>query len=225
VITDRRSWRNLSADRQLWVPSCWLYFAHDLCAPEASRIALGTVRPIQRHLHRDPADNRSMQVRWKPSVTVAAVIERDGQFLLVEEHTPEGLRLNNPAGHLDPGESLVEACVRETLEETAFTFVPSALVGIYMSRFQRTLPAPSECTPTLEDITYLRFAFCGSLGAWDAHRTLDTGIVRTLWLTPDAIRQTTANHRSPLVLQCMEDFLRGQRFALDAICTDRSVYL
>jgi 8-oxo-dGTP pyrophosphatase MutT (NUDIX family) len=166
-----------------------------------------------------------MQTRWKPSVTVAAVIERDGQFLLVEEHTPEGLRLNNPAGHLDPGESLVEACARETLEETAFAFMPSALVGVYMSRFQRTLSAASEATPTLEDITYLRFAFCGTLGAWDANRKLDTGIVRTLWLSPEAIRQSTEHHRSPLVLQCMEDFLRGQRFALDAISTDRSVYL
>ena len=75
--------------------------------------------------------------RWKPSVTVAAVIERDGRFLLVEEHTPEGLRLNNPAGHLDPGESPAQGCARETLEETAHTFTPTALVGIYLSRFQR----------------------------------------------------------------------------------------
>lgn len=165
-----------------------------------------------------------MNTRWKPSVTVAAVIERDGRFLLVEEHTPEGLRLNNPAGHLDPGEALVQACVRETLEETAFAFTPTALVGVYMSRFQRTRPATTEQMQTLEDITYLRFAFCGTLGTLDANRTLDTGIVRTVWLTPDEVRQSSARHRSPMLVQCMEDYLRGQRFGLDTILTDPSVY-
>ena len=78
-----------------------------------------------------------MNTRWKPSVTVAAIIERDGRFLLVEEHTPEGLKLNNPAGHLERGESLVQACARETLEETTHAFEPTALVGVYLSRFQR----------------------------------------------------------------------------------------
>jgi 8-oxo-dGTP pyrophosphatase MutT (NUDIX family) len=165
-----------------------------------------------------------MNPRWKPSVTVAAVIERDGKFLLVEEHTPEGLQLNNPAGHLDPGESLVDACVRETLEETAFTFTPSDLVGIYMSRFQRTLPAAAGSNEALEDITYLRFAFCGNLGACDASRSLDTGIVRTLWLFPDEVRQSKDRHRSPLLLQCMEDYLRGQRLPLHSLTTDTSVY-
>lgn len=151
--------------------------------------------------------------RWKPSVTVAAVIENDGRFLLVEEHTPEGLRLNNPAGHLEPAESPEQGCVREVLEETAHAFTPSALVGVYLSRFQRGT----------DDITYLRFAFCGTLGAFDASRTLDTGIVRTVWMTADEIRQSTARHRSPLVLQCMEDYLKGQRFSLALIHTDPSV--
>ncbi len=91
-----------------------------------------------------------MDTRWKPSVTVAAIIERDGRYLLVEEHTPEGLRLNNPAGHLDPGESPVDGCRREALEETTHAFEPTGLVGIYLSRFQR--PA------TGEDITYVRKA-------------------------------------------------------------------
>jgi phosphatase NudJ len=90
-----------------------------------------------------------MDTRWKPSVTVAAIVERNGKFLLVEEHTPEGLKLNNPAGHLDPGESLVDACARETLEETAHLFQPTALVGVYMSRFQR----PARDTEDAEDIT------------------------------------------------------------------------
>lgn len=154
-----------------------------------------------------------MDTRWKPHVTVATVIERDGRFLLVEEHTPEGLRLNNPAGHLDPGEDPADGCARETLEETAWQFTPTALVGIYLSRSQRGT----------QDITYLRFTFCGELGAFDATRSLDTGIVRTLWLTPEEIRQSTARHRSPMVLQGMEDYLRGQRYPLALIHTDASV--
>jgi len=129
-----------------------------------------------------------MNERWKPSTTVAAVIENDGRFLLVEEHTPEGLRLNNPAGHLEPGESLVQGCEREVLEETAHAFRAQALVGIYLSRFQR--PANLQNGTPLQDITYLRFAFCGQLGLFDAQRRLDTGIVRTVWLSADEIRQS-----------------------------------
>lgn len=159
--------------------------------------------------------------RWKPSVTVAAIIERDGLFLLIEEHTPEGLRLNNPAGHLDPGESPQAGCVREALEETARQFVPTALVGIYLSRFQR----PARTGYAAEDITYLRFAYCGSVGEEIAGRTLDTGIVRSLWMHPDEVRASVACHRSPLVLRCMEDYLRGQRFSLDTVLTDTSVIL
>lgn len=158
-----------------------------------------------------------MNHRWKPSVTVAAIVERDGRFLLVEEHTPEGLRLNNPAGHLDPGESPAEGCAREALEETAHLFTPTALVGVYLSRFQR------EATD--EDITYLRFAFCGTLGELQLGRTLDTGIVRTLWMTPDEIRASSARHRSPLVVRCMEDYLAGQRFPMALIYTDTAVML
>ncbi|MFW5332957.1 NUDIX hydrolase [Hydrogenophaga sp. ZJX-1] len=156
-----------------------------------------------------------MNTRWKPSVTVAAIIEHDGRYLLVEEHTPEGLRLNNPAGHLDPGESPLQGVARETLEETAHAFTPTALVGVYLSRFQR--PA------TGEDITYLRFAYCGELGNFDPQRELDTGIVRTLWMTPDEIRASTGRHRSPLVQRCIEDHLTGQRFPLDLVFTDPSV--
>lgn len=154
--------------------------------------------------------------RWHPSVTVAAIIERGGKFLLVQEHTPEGLRLNNPAGHLDPGESLIQACAREALEETAHPFTPTGLLGIYMSRFQRSSSG--------EDITYLRFAFCGDLGAEIAGQALDEGIVRTLWMTPDEMRERHAEHRSPLVMRCVEDYLRGQRLALDALHTDSSVW-
>jgi 8-oxo-dGTP pyrophosphatase MutT (NUDIX family) len=163
---------------------------------------------------RRATDNSAMSERWKPSVTVAAVIERDGRYLLIEEHTPEGLRLNNPAGHLDPGESPEQGVARETLEETTHRFTPTALVGVYLSRFQRGD----------DDITYLRFAYCGELGEAVPGRTLDHGIVRTLWLTPDEIRAQQARLRSPLVLQCMEDHLAGRRFALDAVRTDASVW-
>jgi ADP-ribose pyrophosphatase YjhB (NUDIX family) len=156
-----------------------------------------------------------MTERWKPSVTVAAIVEHGGRYLLVEEHTPEGLRLNNPAGHLDPGESLASACAREALEETTHTFTPEALVGVYLSRFQR--PA------TGENITYLRFAFCGAWGQAVPGRQLDEGIVRTLWMTLDEVRASAQRHRSPLVLRCIEDHLRGQRFPLEAMHTDPSV--
>ncbi len=157
-----------------------------------------------------------MNTRWKPSVTVAAIIEREGRYLLVEEHTPEGLRLNNPAGHLDPGESPEQGVAREALEETAFIFEPTALVGVYLSRFQRE--------STQEDVTYLRFAYCGALGAFDAQRKLDTGIVRTLWMTPDEVRASADRHRSPLVLRCMEDHLAGQRFPMALVQTDLTVF-
>ena len=102
--------------------------------------------------------------RFRPSVTVAAIVEQRGRFLLVEEETPEGLRLNNPAGHLDEGETLLEAVVREALEETARVFRPEALLGVYMSRFRR--PARGE------DVTYVRFAVCGSVGEPEAGRAL-----------------------------------------------------
>ncbi len=159
--------------------------------------------------------------RWKPSVTVAAIIEHDGRFLLVEEHTPEGLRLNNPAGHLDPGESPQAGCVREALEETARHFTPTALLGIYMSRFQR----PARAGHAAQDITYLRFAYCGSVGDELVGHNLDTGIVRTLWMHPEEVRASVARHRSPLVLQCMQDYLRGQRWPLNMVYTDASVEL
>lgn len=163
-------------------------------------------------------------LRWKPNVTVAAVIERDGRFLLVEEHTSHGLKLNTPAGHLDPGESPAEGCAREALEETAHHFVPNALVGVYMARFQRQPTASVERRDSEEDITYLRFAFAGTLGDFDHGRPLDEGIVRTLWMTPDEIRASVERHRSPLLLQCIEDYLGGARHPLSLIHTDGSVY-
>ena len=159
---------------------------------------------------------RAMPNRWKPNVTAAAVIERDGHFLLIEEDTADGLRLNNPAGHLDPGESPVQACVREVLEETGYDFVPEALVGIYMNRFVRTR--------TGDDITYMRFAFCGKAAAHHDWRSLDDGIVRAVWMTLDEIKSTADRHRSPFVIANIEDYLRGQRFPLEMVHTDESVF-
>jgi len=161
-----------------------------------------------------------MAERWKPSVTVAAIIEQTeggvSRYLLVEEHTPEGLRLNNPAGHLDPGESPQEGVVREALEETARVFVPDCVVGVYLSRFQR--PARGE------DVTYLRIAFGGSVGAADPARRLDEPVERTLWMTLEQVRASRVRHRSALVLRCIEDHAAGRRFPLDLIEADPSLY-
>jgi 8-oxo-dGTP pyrophosphatase MutT (NUDIX family) len=143
--------------------------------------------------------------RWKPNVTVAAIVERGGRYLLVEESMSDGLRLNNPAGHLDAGESLIDAVVREALEETACNFTPTHLVGVYLS------PSPGS------DVTYLRFAFAGTVGEPEPGRTLDDGIVRTLWLTPAQIEAERARHRSPLLARCIADHARGVRYPLDLL--------
>ena len=157
-----------------------------------------------------------MPNRWKPNVTVAAIVERAQRFLLVEEQTSDGLRLNTPAGHLDPAETPIQACVREVLEEAAYDFTPTALVGIYMNRFVRTR--------TGSDITYLRFAFSGELGTHHAKRLLDHGIVRTLWLTVEEIQAQAHLLRSPVVLQSIGDYLAGQRFGLGLIHADASIF-
>ena len=158
-----------------------------------------------------------MKKRWKPNVTVAAVIERGGRFLLIEEHTPEGLRLNNPAGHLDPAESPQQGVVREVLEETACVFTPQAVVGIYLGRFQR--PARGE------DVTYLRIAYAGTVGEPLPGHALDHGIVRTLWMTLAEVQASTARHRSTMVLQSIEDHVAGRRYPLEMITTETSVYM
>lgn len=142
---------------------------------------------------------------WKPHVTVASVVEQDGKFLMVEEGSSDGLVFNQPAGHLEPGESLLQAVVRETLEETAYHFRPEWLLGVYRWQHPR------------KDITYLRFAFTGSIGGHEPGRELDTGIVRAAWLTLAEIRGLTPRHRSPLVLDCIEDYRAGKRYPLDIL--------
>lgn len=142
---------------------------------------------------------------WKPNVTVAAVVYRDGRFLLVEEETETGLAFNQPAGHLEQGEALVDAVVREAREETAYDFKPTYLVGVY------NWPHPTK------DLTYLRFAFAGELRGHDSARKLDDGIVGARWLTLDEVRATQERHRSPLILRCCEDYLAGRRYPLDLL--------
>lgn len=142
---------------------------------------------------------------WKPNVTVAAVLERDGRFLLVEEETDDGIRFNQPAGHLECRESLTDAAVREALEETGYTFVPRYLVGIYSWRNEA------------RDVTYLRFAFGGDIVGHDATRQLDDGIVAAHWLNLPEIRALEARHRSPLILRCIEDWQAGRRYPLELL--------
>jgi 8-oxo-dGTP pyrophosphatase MutT (NUDIX family) len=146
-----------------------------------------------------------IQMVWKPDVTVAAVIDRDGRFLLVEERTEGGLLFNQPAGHLEVDETIIAAVAREALEESAWEFVPERLIGIY--RWQASA----------SDTTYLRFAFSGRLGVHHRDRALDSGIVRTVWLTADEVRRNRASHRSPLVIRCLEDYLAGRSAPLDVM--------
>ena len=152
---------------------------------------------------------------FKPSVTVAAIIEHEGRFLLIEEETSEGVKLNQPAGHLDPHESLEQAVVREALEETAHEFIPQALVGMYMSRY--------HSKSRNADVTYLRFTFSGSVGR-KFDQPLDEGILRTLWMTRDEIAATADRHRSPIVLKCVDDYLAGQSTPLALLHTHPSVF-
>ncbi len=142
---------------------------------------------------------------WKPHATVAAVLEQDGRYLLVEERIKGELRLNQPAGHLEEGESLVEAAVRETIEEAGLVFRPTHLIGLYQWRAPET------------GATYLRAAFGGEIERIIEQAVLDEGIIGPVWLTPDEALARAAQHRSPLVMACIEDHLAGHRHPLDLI--------
>ena len=136
----------------------------------------------------------------RPTVTVATIVERDGRFLIVEEETRNGIELNQPAGHLEVGETLPAAAIRETLEETGWHVMPTALVGVY--RWQ----TPGEQT------TFVRFAFAADARRHDPARPLDAGIVRALWLTYEDLVAQRPRHRSPLVLRCVDDYRAGRRW-------------
>lgn len=142
---------------------------------------------------------------WKPHVTVAAIVERDQRFLLVEEHTPHGIAFNQPAGHLEAGESLQQAVIREVQEETAWQFVPQALVAVQLWR--RNPEAPS----------FLRFCFCGEVQDYDATQSLDEGIISTHWLSREDIAARSNQLRSLLVLQTVDEYLKGTRYPLSLV--------
>ena len=146
-----------------------------------------------------------MSTVWKPSVTVAALMERDGRFCLVEEEADGRLVFNQPAGHWERDETLVAACAREAQEETAYDFAPTHLVGVYRWHL------------AAKDVTFLRFAFGGDVTGWDPERTLDGEIRRVVWMTPEEVRASAPRHRSPLVLRCVEDALAGWRYPVDLL--------
>lgn len=141
----------------------------------------------------------------RPDLTVAAVIERDGEFLFVEERVGVQLVFNQPAGHVERGEALIDAVVRETLEETAWTFEPEALLGVYLWE------QPEK------ERSFLRFAFCGRVTAHDPQRRLDRGIRRALWMTRDELAARSDRLRSPMVMRCVDDYRAGHRHSLDVL--------
>ena len=144
--------------------------------------------------HREPI--------WTPHATVAALIERDGRYLMVREHTRHGIRLNQPAGHWEAGETLLDAVKREVLEESGFEFSPTALLGIYISDKDDA------------SVTYLRLTFVGNVGDAPIHNELDEGIIEAVWLTFDDIMAQQDIHRNPIVAQCLSDYVAGQRLDL-----------
>jgi 8-oxo-dGTP pyrophosphatase MutT (NUDIX family) len=141
---------------------------------------------------------------WQPDVTVATLVVRDGRLLCVEERANGQLVINQPAGHLEPDESLVEAAVRETREETGWNVRVTHLVGAYQWKAETGRH-------------YLRFAFAGEPVDEIPGARLDEGIVRALWLTPGELQALVPRHRSPLVWQCAVDFLGGCRYPLDLV--------
>ena len=144
---------------------------------------------------------------WKPNAVVAAIVERDGRYLFVEEEADGRAVFNQPAGHLDPGETLLEAVCRETLEESAWHIEPTGLIGIYLY----------EPKDSARAVTYLRFCFRAKALRHEPERKLDKEIIRAVWMTPDELRAEQARHRSPLVLRCVEDAMRGQDTPLSLI--------
>ncbi len=144
-------------------------------------------------------------MKWHPDLTVAAIVERDGRFLLVEERIDGSCVLNQPAGHVEDGEALLAAVCRETREETAWAFTPEWLLGVYFWRNPRNRR------------TTVRFAFAGGVDGHDAGQPLDFPVMGTHWLTAGQVREQAPRLRSPLVLRCIDDYQAGRRYALAAI--------
>lgn len=156
-----------------------------------------------------------MREVWKPHVVVAAVVEIDGKFLVVEEHTSDGVRFNQPAGHWEANETLTEAVVRETLEETGYHFRPTALLGIYRYAAPKKI-APNKIEPN-KPITYLRFAFRGEITGQVENAQLDDGIIGPQWLTYEALAACPEKHRSPLVMHGINDYLAKKSYPLELL--------
>ena len=144
---------------------------------------------------------------WKPHATVAAIIERDKQFLMVEEIVNNKRVFNQPAGHLEPDESLIDAVIRETREETAWRFEPQSLVGVYLWK--------NEASEQPSEDSFLRFAYCGTCSDFEQAQQLDEGIIATHWFSKEDLLQRCDQLRSPLVMQCIDDYLDGRRFPLE----------
>ena len=144
-------------------------------------------------------------MRWKPNVTVAAIVEREQKFLLVEENVDDRIVFNQPAGHLEQNESLVDAVKREVLEETAWEFVPQSVVGIYLYPNQHS------------DITYLRVCFSGTCDNHHPEQVLDDGIIQAVWFNKEDIHQNINKMRSPMVSRCIDDYLAGKTFPLELL--------
>ena len=151
-----------------------------------------------------PASLYNRRMPLKPDITVAAVVERAGRFLIVQERAARRVVLNQPAGHLEDGESLLQAVVRETLEETGYSFVPEAVTGVYLWQ------SPAERS-------FLRVAFAGTVGDRADGASLDRAIIRTAWITREQLRERAVELRSPLVLHCIDDYLRGARYPLEVL--------
>jgi 8-oxo-dGTP pyrophosphatase MutT (NUDIX family) len=145
------------------------------------------------------------KIPWKPNATVAAIIEQNGKFLLVEETTERGNRYNQPAGHLEDDETLIQAVIRETMEESAYEFIPEFLLGVYHWKHAHN------------DTTYLRFAFIGKVGTHYPMQKLDDGIVQAVWMDIAEIRDKADLMRSGQVLTCIEDYLTGKRYPLEVV--------
>lgn len=143
--------------------------------------------------------------QWMPHATVAAIVEENGKFLLIEEETDRGNRFNQPAGHLEDNETLLEAVIRETQEESAYAFSPTALLGIYHWKHEHN------------DTTYLRFAYIGTVSNHQPTQALDKGIIRSVWMDIAEIHEKSMLMRSPQVLTCFEDYLAGKAFPLEAV--------
>ncbi len=142
---------------------------------------------------------------WKPNVTVASIVEIDGKFLMVEEESANGPLINQPAGHLEPNEGMRDAVIRETLEETGYSFTPKAVIGSYLWHNEEN------------ETTYFRTTFLGTVCIITIAEDLDKGIIRALWMSRDEIIANEHRLRSPIILESIDDYLSGKKYPLGLV--------